>query len=36
MKIFILFQGHEYYNPAKKNSIFLRPCFEELKPKASP
>ena len=36
MEIHILFQGHEYYNPAKKNSIFLRPCFEELKPKASP
>ncbi|XP_076681592.1 ribonucleic acid export 1 [Andrena cerasifolii] len=29
-------RGPEYYNPAKKNSIFLRPCFEELKPKATP
>ncbi|EFN64129.1 mRNA export factor [Camponotus floridanus] len=29
-------KGHEYYNPAKKNQIFLRPCYDELKPKASP
>ena len=28
-------QGHEYYNPAKKNYIFLRPCYEDLKPRVS-
>ncbi|XP_001950323.2 mRNA export factor-like [Acyrthosiphon pisum] len=26
-------KGHEYYNPALKPKIFLRPCFEEMKPK---
>ncbi|XP_076317647.1 ribonucleic acid export 1 [Tachypleus tridentatus] len=26
-------KGHEYYNPQKKNYIFLHPCFEELKPR---
>lgn len=28
-------KGHEFYNPAKKNYIFLRPCYEELKPRQS-
>jgi len=28
-------KGHEYYNPAKKNYIYLRPCFDELKPRVS-
>lgn len=28
------FQGHEYYNPQKKNSIFLHPCFEDMKPRS--
>lgn len=27
-------KGHEYYNPSKKTHIFLRPCFDELKPRA--
>lgn len=27
------FQGHEYNNPAKKPQIFLKACFDELKPK---
>lgn len=27
-------KGHEYYNPQKKNYIFLHPCFEELKPRS--
>lgn len=26
-------KGHEFYNPKKKNCIFLRPCFNELKPR---
>jgi len=26
-------QGHEFYNPQKKNYIFLRQCFEDLKPR---
>lgn len=26
-------KGHEFYNPAKKTYIFLRPCFDELKPR---
>ena len=26
-------RGHEYYNPAKKNYIYLRQCYEELKPR---
>lgn len=26
-------QGHEYYNPQKKNYIFLRNAAEELKPR---
>lgn len=28
-------KGHEFYNPQKKNYIFLRSCYEELKPRAS-
>lgn len=28
-------KGHEYYNTAKKNYIFLRPCYDELKPRTS-
>lgn len=24
-------KGHEYYNPAKKPAIYMRPCFDELK-----
>ncbi|XP_060833854.1 protein Rae1 [Rhopalosiphum padi] len=28
-------KGHEYNNPAKKPQIFLKPCFEDLKPKSS-
>lgn len=28
-------KGHEFHNTAKKNYIFLRPCFEELKPRTS-
>lgn len=28
-------KGHEFYNPNKKNYIFLRPCYEELKPRSS-
>nr|QBH73991.1 mitotic checkpoint protein and poly(a)+ RNA export protein [Liposcelis bostrychophila] len=28
-------KGHEYYNPAKKSAIFLRACYEELKPRQS-
>lgn len=28
-------KGHEYYNPAKKTSIYLRPCYEDLKPRVS-
>lgn len=26
-------KGHEYYNPQKKNYIFLHNCFEELRPR---
>jgi len=26
-------KGHEFYNPQKKNFIFLRSCFDELKPR---
>merc|ERR1712098_680075 len=26
-------KGHEWYNPQKKNYIFLRTCFEDLKPR---
>nr|QBH73980.1 mitotic checkpoint protein and poly(a)+ RNA export protein [Brunneria borealis] len=28
-------KGHEFYNPMKKNYIFLRPCYDELKPRSS-
>lgn len=28
-------QGHEHFNPAKKNFIYLRPCFEDLKPRTT-
>lgn len=28
-------KGHEFYNPQKKNHIFLRTCYEELKPRAT-
>lgn len=27
-------KGHEYYNPQKKNYIFLHPCYEDLKPRS--
>lgn len=26
-------KGHEYYNPAKKTQMYLRPCFDDLKPR---
>jgi mRNA export factor len=26
-------KGHEFYNTQKKNSIFLHPCFDDLKPR---
>lgn len=26
-------RGHEFYNPQKKNYIYLRACFEDLKPR---
>ena len=26
-------RGHEFYNPQKKNHIYLRSCFEDLKPR---
>ena len=26
-------RGHEFYQPQKKNQIFLRPCYDELKPR---
>lgn len=26
-------KGHEYYNPQAKNHIFIRNCFEEMKPR---
>jgi mRNA export factor len=29
-------KGHEYYNAQKKNSIFLHPCFDDLKPRPKP
>ena len=29
-------KGHEYYNPQKKNYIFLHPCYEELRPRNKP
>lgn len=29
------FQGHEFYNPQKKNYILLRSCFDELAPRKS-
>lgn len=28
-------KGHEFYNPQKKNYIFLRSCYDELKPRSS-
>lgn len=28
-------KGHEYYNPAKKPQIFLRSCYDELKPRTT-
>ncbi|CAD7089363.1 unnamed protein product [Hermetia illucens] len=28
-------KGHEYFNPAKKPAIFLRSCYEELKPRST-
>nr|CAH7754917.1 unnamed protein product [Callosobruchus chinensis] len=28
-------KGHEFYNTQKKNYIFLRPCYDELKPRTS-
>uniref|UniRef100_A0A1A9USV5 Uncharacterized protein n=1 Tax=Glossina austeni TaxID=7395 RepID=A0A1A9USV5_GLOAU len=28
-------KGHEYFNPAKKPQIFLRPCYEDLKPRTT-
>jgi mRNA export factor len=28
-------KGHEYYNSTKKNYIFLRSCYDELKPRTS-
>lgn len=28
-------KGHEYFNPAKKPQIFLRSCYEELKPRST-
>ncbi|KAK9892253.1 hypothetical protein WA026_019054 [Henosepilachna vigintioctopunctata] len=27
-------KGHEFYNPTLKNYIFLRPCYDELKPRS--
>lgn len=29
-------KGHEFYNPQKKNYIFLHNCFEELRPRKKP
>ncbi|XP_026281590.1 protein Rae1 [Frankliniella occidentalis] len=26
-------KGHEFYNPQKKNGIFLHPCYEDTKPR---
>lgn len=28
-------RGHEFYNPMKKNYIFLRSCYDELKPRTT-
>lgn len=28
-------KGHEYFNPRKKNYIFLHSCYEDLKPRAT-
>ncbi|KAF5274414.1 hypothetical protein FQA39_LY07294 [Lamprigera yunnana] len=28
-------KGHEFYNPMKKNYIFLRSCYDELKPRST-
>lgn len=28
-------RGHEFHNPLLKNNIFLRPCYEELKPRTT-
>lgn len=28
-------KGHEYFNPAKKPQIFLRSCYDELKPRST-
>ncbi|KAJ8669870.1 hypothetical protein QAD02_001129 [Eretmocerus hayati] len=28
-------KGHEFYNPMKKNYIFLRSCYDELKPRTT-
>ncbi|CAH0403276.1 unnamed protein product [Chilo suppressalis] len=28
-------KGHEHFNPAKKSYIFLRPCYEDLKPRST-
>jgi len=28
-------KGHEFYNPQKKNYIFLHGCFEELRPRVN-
>ncbi|XP_056638822.1 protein Rae1 [Diorhabda carinulata] len=28
-------KGHEFYNSQKKNYIFLRPCYDELKPRTT-
>jgi hypothetical protein len=33
--VIVSFQGHEFYNPMKKNYIFLRSCYDELKPRSS-
>jgi mRNA export factor len=27
-------KGHEHYDPSKKPSIYLHPCFEDMKPRA--
>lgn len=28
-------KGHEYCNPSKKTYIFLRPCYDDLKPRVT-
>jgi len=28
-------KGHEYYTPGKKALVYLRPCYEDLKPRNS-